>query len=134
MEDEDGKWSNGTFNYWLADREKTQGQGFTIKVDSCERIVAGFQIKNKGAGTDPDWVTKAFRVSSSLSESGPWEILVEAELIDTRGQTPAALINFTFDEPKTIQFLKFDLVSYWNQKSLFGGGLQYFAPIPADCA
>merc|ERR1712130_1287 len=130
--DEDRKWSNGTANYWLAGRGKTQGQGFTIKVDSCERIIAGFQIKNKGKGADPDWVTKAFRVSSSLAESGPWEILVEDEFIDTRGQTPAALLNFTF-QPKTIQFLKFDLISFWQDHSSYGGGLQYFTPVPADC-
>ena len=105
-----------------------------MKVDSCERIISGVQIKNKGAGNDPDWVTRAFRVSSSLVESGPWEKQIETELIDTRGQTPAALLNFTFDEPVKIQFLKFDLLSYWQPSSSFGGGLQYFAPVPADCA
>jgi len=39
------------------------------------------------------------------------------------------LLNFTFDELVQVQFLKFDLVSYWGQ---YGGGLQYFAAIPSD--
>ena len=46
---------------------------------------------------------------------------------DTRSK-PASLLNFTFEKPMEIQFIKFDLVSYWGN---FGGGLQYFAPIPA---
>ena len=32
------------------------------------------------------------------------------------------LLNFTFDQPAEVQFLKFDLVSFWGT----GGGLQYF--------
>ena len=39
----------------------------------------------------------------------------------------AALLNFTFEKPVNIQFMKFDLISFWGD----GGGLQYFAAIPA---
>ena len=48
-------------------------------------------------------------------------------MIDTRSKA-ASLLNFTFDKPVEIQFLKFELVSYWGK---WGGGLQYFAAIPA---
>ena len=34
------------------------------------------------------------------------------------------LLNFTFDQPAEVQFLKFDLFSCWGT----GGGLQYFPP------
>ena len=61
-----------------------------------------------------------------MNENGPWKTLVEDQLIDTRFKA-ASLLNFTFDQPVEIQFLKFDLVSYWGD----GGGLQYFAAIPA---
>ena len=71
--------------------------------------------------------TKSFRVSGSLNEKGPWQTLVEDELADTTGGKPAALINFTFENPVEIKFLKFDLISFWGD----GGGLQYFAAIPA---
>ena len=51
---------------------------------------------------------------------------MEDELVDTRSKA-ASLLNFTFEEPVEIQFLKFELVSYWGK---WGGGLQYFAAIP----
>ena len=128
--EEDTQLSNGEFNYWLADREKTTGEGFTMKVNDCPRVVAGFQIKNKGQGLDTGIATKDFRVSGSLNEDGPWETLLEEQLSDTKdkGSPPAPLLTFTFEEPVKVQFLKFDLISYWGP---YGGGLQYFAPIPA---
>ena len=67
-----------------------------------------------------------FQVSGSIKENGPWDTLVEDQLIDTRGVV-ASLLNFTFEEPVEVQFLKFDLISYYG----LGGGLQYFAAIPA---
>ena len=118
---------NGNSNYWLADLMETAGQGFTLKLDNCPRTIDGCRIKNKGKGTDDAWATKGFRVSGSKNQDGPWETLVEDELVDTRGK-PAELLNFTFKEPVEIQFLKFDLISYWGN---FGGGLQYFAAILA---
>ena len=102
-----------------------------MKVDSCERIIAGFLIKNKGNGDNRRWLSKEFRVSGSVSDSGPWQKLVETELADTRHK-PAALLNFTFDQPVRIQFLKFDLISYWELGSNYGGGLQYFWPILSE--
>ena len=66
-------------------------------------------------------------MSGSLNQNGPWETLVHDELVDTRNK-PASLLNFPFDEPVEVQFLRFDLVSYWGG---LGGGLQYFAIIPA---
>ena len=120
--------ANGKYNFWMARERETTGQGFTVKVDSCARTIAGVQMKNIGKGIECCWWTKEFKVSSSKSENGPWETLLEDELVDTRGQKPAALLNFTFDEPVEVQYLRFDLVSYWGD---VGGGLQYFAPIPA---
>ena len=118
---------NSKRNYWLAEKNKTEGQGFTMKVDNCSRMIAGFRIKNKGKGGDKDWATKEFRVSGSLEEEGPWQNLTKAVMNDTRGK-PAPLLNFFFDEPQLLQFLKFDLISFWGDQ---GGGLQYFAPILA---
>ena len=115
------------FNFWLAEIRKIIGQGFTMRVDNCTRLIAGCQVKNKGKGKNPNWATKEFRVSGALDENGPWQTLVEDQLVDTRAK-PASLLNFTFEEPVKVQFLKFDLISYWGPK---GGGLQYFAAIPA---
>ena len=122
----DRMMDSGFKNYWLA---KTTGQGFIMKVDTCKRLIAGFQINNIGKGwSGHDHATKEFRVSGSPSEIGPWKTLVEEQLIDTTGNKAASLLNFTFEEPVEIQFLKFDLVSFWGA----GGGLQYFAPILAS--
>ena len=91
-------------------------------------MIAGCQIKNKGKSHNPGWGTKGFKILGSLNETSPWDILVEDELIDTRGGKPAALLNFAFEEPVEMQFIRFELVSYWR----FGGGLQYFAAIPGE--
>ena len=117
----------GKLNFWLAEPGKTRGEGFTIIVDRCARPVQGFQIKNKGKGTDTGFATKGFLVSGSFEKHGPWKTLIQDELIDTTGGRSADLLNFTMDKPVKIKFLKFELVSFWGE----GGGLQYFAPIPA---
>ena len=118
---------DGKPNYWVAEMVKTTGQGFTLKVDNCKRLIGGCQIKNKGQGYANYYATKEFRVSGSINENGPWETLVEDQLVDTR-HSPAPLVNFTFEEPVEIQFIKFDLISYWGTNA---GGLQYFAAILA---
>ena len=88
-----------------------------MKVGNCTRGISGFEIKNT---VHSDWQTRGFRVSGSLNESGPWQPLVEDELDGSSN-----LVNFTFDKPVGLQFLKFDLLSYSKR----GGGLQYFEPI-----
>ena len=94
-----------------------------IKVDNGQRLISGCRIKNKGFGIR---ATKEFRVSGSLNESGPWRILLEDELADTRNKYYPDLVNFTFEQPVEIQFLQFELISYWGDD---GGALQYFAAI-----
>ena len=63
-----------------------------------------------------------------MDENGPWVTLVEDQLSDTSNGQPASLLSFTLEEVVEIQFIKFDLISYWGTD---GGGLQYFAAIPA---
>ena len=126
--EEDAKMDDVKYNFWLAQHQATEGQGFTMKVDSCARLISGFQIKNKGKGENPWWATKEFRVSGSRNENGPWETLLEDQLVDTTGGKPASLLNFTFKDPVKIKYIKFELVSYWGTT---GGGLQYFAAILA---
>ena len=126
--EKDTRMVNGKYNYWLAEHQKTSGQGFTLELDTCARLIGGFQIKNKGKGKDTNVATRKFRVAGSKKINGPWETLLEEELIDSRGGIEASLINFTFEKPVEIQFLKFELVSFWGDH---GGGLQYFAAIPA---
>ena len=117
--------NNCVSNYWMAKYKQTAGQGFVIRLDDCARLVTGLQIKNLHKNYN-NWRTKEFRVSGSLSESGPWTTFVEEELVDVGG--PAPLLDFTFEKPEEVQFLKFDLLSFWGD----GGALQYFAAIPAE--
>ena len=109
----------------MAKYQQTAGQGFIIKLDDCKRLVTGVQIKNLRKNYN-GWRTKKFRVSGSLGESGPWNTLVEEELVDVDG--PAPLLEFVFDKPEEVQFLKFDLLSFWGD----GGALQYFAAVSAE--
>ena len=128
--DEDKNVKPYSSNYWLAEREwgKTRGQGFTLKVDDCARMIVGCQIKNLGEGDASDWgATKEFKVFGSKRRTGDWKILVEDKFFDSRNYR-ASLHIFHFKEPVEIQFLKFELISYWGD---WGGGLQYFAAIPA---
>ena len=115
------------YNFWLAEPGKTNGTGFTLKLDACARLIAGCQIKNM-ADTTSGYSTKNFTISGSHNETGPWETLVEDQLAFTSKEKPASLLSFTFDKPVEIQFIKFDLVSYWGSN---GGALQYFAAILA---
>ena len=126
LEEKEARWDNGTLNYWAAEYQKTEGQGFTIKVDKCPQVIAGFQIKNTARGSISSRGTKRFRISGALDENSPWKTLVEDQLVDTEGKS-AVLRNFTFEEPFEVQYLKFDLLSYWGTN---GGGLQFFAAIP----
>jgi len=130
LDETDKKLANGDHNYWLAQVGHTTGQGFTVMVDDCTRLIAGVQIKNLGNGfASRGYATKEFRISGSKNQSGPWETLVEDWLVDTSGVSrAAALLNYTFDKPIEIQYIRFDLVSFWE----LGGGLQYFAAIPVS--
>jgi len=126
--EEDERMDTGNFNFWVAEEYKTTGQGFTLKLDACARMIAGCKIKNTGKGFSGG-ATKNFKISGSKKKNGPWETLVEDQLEDTSGYNEAAsLLNFTFEKPVEIQFIKFDLISYWGK---YGGALQYFAAIPS---
>ena len=94
--------AHGKGNFWLAEGGKTTGQGFTLKLDDCSKMIAGCRIKNKGKGAlSGIAATKNFTVSGSTNENGPWETLLEDQLVDTRNKA-ASLLNFTFEEPVEI--------------------------------
>ena len=88
-------------------------------------MITGCQIKNTGNGRH-GWATKGFKVSGAKNENGPWQTLVEDDLVNTSGTESASLLNFTFDNPVQIKFLKFEVVSSWRN----GAALQYFAAVP----
>ena len=77
MGEEDAKLEKNKWNFWLAQDKKTTGQGFTLKVDNCSRLIAGCQIKNKGEGMFGTRGTKEFQVMGSVNENGPWVTLVK---------------------------------------------------------
>ena len=116
-------------NYWLANNQYT-GHGFTIKLSTCKMSIVGVRVKNiahvnRGQTTR---ATRGFRVSGVLWDSGPWEPLLEEEFQDPMPEgAPAPTIQtFYFKEAVEVQFLRFDLDSYWGST---GGGLDYFSVI-----
>ena len=117
--------------YWLTNNRYT-GHGFTIKLSECRMSVAGIRIKNVAhvstSSIRPIRSTKGFRVSGVLKDNGPWEELLEEEFEDAlSAEAPApTLQTFYFKEAVEVQFLRFDLDSYWGD---VGGGLDYFSVI-----
>ena len=107
-----------------------KGHGFIIKLSDCKMSVVGVRIKNVAHPyrSPAERATKGFSVYGGLKDSGPWEELLEEEfdnpLLD--GAPKPSLQTFYFKEAVELQFLRFDLDSYWGDK---GGGLNYFAVI-----
>ena len=102
-------------NEWRAD--ENTGQGFVLRIRGCKRNIIGLRIKNAAQ----PWSSKGFKVMGALDYSGPWINLVEEELIETN-----AMLTFHFDQPIEVQFLRFELLSYYSQME---GGLNFFSPI-----
>ena len=65
-----------------------------------------------------------FQVSGALQENGPYEVLLESELEDSRLQDSPPLQTFPF-EKTVVRFLKFELLDYWG----VGGGLRHFGAL-----
>ena len=121
-EDEDEEESD---NYWLAKHGKTKNQGFVIRVSVCQRSIFGIELRNTHNGRKRDRGTKRFRVSGALQEEGPYDLLLEEELEDSREQPfLPPLKTFPFGET-VLRFLKFELLEFWGA----GGGLQYFGAL-----
>ena len=123
-----GEERQGRRNYWLAEQGKTSGQGFVMKLGSCEQTVAGIRIQNTKHPNGPMMGTQKFRIYGSLSDQGPWgERLLEEEMEAGRRQSgnPPPILTFYFTRPVTVRFLRFELVEFFG----VGGGLQYFSPV-----
>ena len=59
----------------------------------------------------------------SLSETGPWQQVLEEALEDSRNQNdPLPLMTFEFNSV-TARYVKFKILEWWGT---VGGGLQYF--------
>jgi len=115
----EGIFTDGGYT-WLT-KDKFTGHGFTIKPSACVTNIVGVRVKNNPG---PERATRSFRVLV-LRESGPWEQMLEAELenpLPAEAPEPT-LQTILFREAVEVQFLRFDLVSYWGS---FGGGLDYF--------
>ena len=117
-------------NNWLT-KDKFTGHGFTIKPSACVMSVVGVRVKNTAhvpeGHSQPIRATRSFRVLV-LREIGPWEQMLEKELENPlpAGAPAPTLQTILFREAVDVQFLRFDLVSYWGN---LGGGLDYFAVI-----
>ena len=118
-------------SYWLT-KDQYTGHGFTIKLSTCKMSVVGIRVKNIAhvpkANLRPTRATRSFRVSGVLRDSGSWEQLLEEEFDNPlpAGAPAPSLQTFYFREAVQVQFLRFDLDSYWGD---VGGGLDYFAAI-----
>ena len=134
-------------NFWLAEKEKTDGQGFVMKVANSKRKIVGVKIRNTFNAGKSLWAAKGFQIEGSLlkepdtlsqrtqgttwtpeilKEAGSWSVLISGTLkTKSQGQAKPPLETFFFGATTELRYLWFNLSSYHGQ----GGGLQYFAPI-----
>ena len=122
--DTGGSTANVQTNYWLAEQESVEDQGFVMSLGRSS-TVWGVTLRNTHNSWYHDWSTKKFRVLGGATASGPWEELHVADLEDSRRQIPPPVQQIMFANPAVVSFIKFELLEYWG----YGGGLQYFAPI-----
>ena len=102
--------------YWLG---PTNSPGSFIVDLGCEKHRSILEVVNVRDGGRS---TSKFRVYSSSSHLGPWTLLVDGALEDSREETAALGIeNFSFQSTND-QFFKFELVEWFG----VGGGLQFF--------
>ena len=106
---------------WLAPN-KYKGHAFTLKLGECKLNLAGIRIKNSCCAR----ATRAFRILGILEASGPWVQLLEGELDEVKKPATPTLQTFYFEEAVQLQFLRFDLVSFWGRH---GGGIDIFEVI-----
>ena len=105
---------------WKADESTGQDQGFTLRIRGCKKNMTGLRIRN---AVQP-WASKRFKVSGAHKYTGPWINLVEEELNETN-----AILTFHFSQPLEVQFVRFELLSFYSQQ---GGGLNFFSPLAGD--
>jgi len=116
-------------NNWLTTTGYT-GHAFTIQVSGCKTNLAGIRIKNTVNGEYKNRATKNFSVSVAKEDEKGWHWVkvlsghFENPLLD--GAPTPELEMFLFEEIVQVQFLKFQVESYWGD---FGGGLDHFEVI-----
>ena len=134
-------------NFWLAEKKKTHGQGFVMKVANSKRKIVGVKIRNTFNAGKALWAAKGFQIEGSLlkepdtlsqrtnptwtpeilKEAGSWTVLISGTLkTKSQGQLKPPLEPFFFEATTELRYLWFHLLSFYGGQ---GGGLQYFAPI-----
>ena len=99
-----------------------RGHAFTLKLSDCKVNLAGIRIRNSCCQR----ATRAFRILGILEESGPWVQLLEGEFDEVEKPATPIVKTIYFEEAVELQFLRFDLVSFWGQH---GGGIGTFEVI-----
>ena len=150
MSDEKEVSTQQEANFWLAEKEITDGQGFVMKVANSKRKIVGVKIRNTFNAGKGLWAAKGFQIEGSLlkepdtlshqargtnptwtpeilKEAGSWTVLLRGTLkTKSQGQLKPPLETFFFEATTELRYLWFHLLSFYGGQ---GGGLQYFAPI-----
>ena len=113
------------YDFWLSENfKKGTDQRFVVSL-GCSKTVKGVTLRNTNNGGVGDRSTKHFRILGSNNENGPWEELLEESLEDTRRENPQPVLEFTFANPASVEFIQFQMLDFWG----IGGGLQYLSII-----
>ena len=106
---------------WLAPNNY-KGHAFTLKLGECKLNLAGIRLMNVCCSR----ATRAFRILGILEESGPWVQLLEGEFDEVEKPATPTVKTIYFEEAVELQFLRFDLISFWGRH---GGGIGIFEVI-----
>ena len=104
-----------------------KGHSFTLKLATCKMSLAGVSIRNNN-----QWrATENFTILGILEDGGPWEQLLKGRFDNPllAGAPAPILKTFFFKEAVDLQFLRFDLDSFWGR---IGGGLNYLEVLPVS--
>ena len=121
---EDDQLQDNLANYWLTeDNRAGPDQGFLMDL-GCPKTIVGIRLKNT-PNLNRDRGTKRFRLLGSANDStdGLWEVILEQNLEDSRGQYPPPTLELMFQDSLVVRYIKFEMLEYWG----LGGGLQHFA-------
>merc|ERR1711974_521908 len=69
-------------------------------------------------------------LGSRRSVEGPWQMILEANLEDSRQKESPPVKQLLFESPLVVRFIKFELLEFWGK----GGGLQHLSVLAEEDA
>ena len=118
-EDEKCTGSGWTCNFWVAEKARDDNQGFIIDL-GCTKHITGIRIRN-AQWTDslnPNHYagTKEFRLKGAMAPTGPWRLLIQENLPDSKPGLPKPeVLTMGLAQEQVARYIKFETVKRWSK-------------------